>query len=133
MNGQPTQQMRKISQNGSAILNNSNSSQSSPSSISKQQQIARQQQYYLQQQQLSDALNNLQLNAQPKTASIKRSKLNNNNLLFHNGQLNGNNKLKNGYDITSSNQLMPPMNGKQVLPSQNGLLFEHHPNSIKKK
>lgn len=124
---------RKLSQNGSAILNNSNSSQSSSQALSKQQQLARQhqqqqqqQQYYLHQQQsLTDALNNLQINGQlnqPKTASIKRSKLNNNNMLFHNGQMNGNAKHQNGYE-TSANQMMPTVppvfNGKFVLPTQN--------------
>lgn len=149
--GQHPPQLRKLPMpNGSAgmLPNHSNSSQGSPSSISKQQQLARQQQaqqYYLHQQQLSDALNSLQLNAQPKTASIKRSKLNNNNLLFHNGQLNGglngsasSGKLRNGsYDSSSNHQLMPPVpiNGKLVLPHhQNGNApFDQRPESMKKK
>ena len=142
LNGPPPPQARKLMQNGGPPPNHhSNSSQGSPSSISKQQLARQQQQYYLHQQQLSDALNSLQLNAQPKTASIKRSKLNNNNLLFHNGQLNGTagsaNLLRNGYDNTSNHQLMPPVpvNGKLVLPHhQNGSTpFDQRPESMKKK
>lgn len=139
LNGQPPS--RKLMQNGGggAVLNNSGS-QGSPSSISKQQLVRQQQQYLLHQQQLSDALSSLQLNAQPKTASIKRSKLNNNSLLFHNnGQLNGTaGKQRNGYDGGLSNLMAGgmPVNGKLVLPHrhQNGNApFDQRPESMKKK